>query len=51
MLTKRLVVKVEFLVIDFGDLNDGFIVQVLLQAHNLAGHQLVCLVRIPAPIP
>jgi len=53
VLTQSLVVKVEVqevLVIYLSNLDDGFIVQVLLQALDLAAHQLVGLVRIFAAI-
>ncbi len=53
MLTQSLVVKVEVqqvLVINLSNLDDGFIVQVLLQALDLAAHQLVGLVRILAAV-
>ena len=53
MLTQSLVVKVEIqevLVINLSNLDDGFIVQVLLQALDLAAHQLVGLVRILAAV-
>ena len=53
MLTQSLVVKVQVqqvLVINFSNLDDGLIVQVLLQALDLAAHQLVGLVRILAAV-
>ena len=53
VLTQSLVVKVEVqevLVINLSNLDDGFIVQVLLQALDLAAHQLVGLVRILAAV-
>lgn len=53
VLTQGLVVKVEVqkvLVINLSNLDDGLIVQVLLQALDLAAHQLVGLVRLLAAV-
>lgn len=53
VVTQSLVVEVEVqevLVINLSNLDDGFIVQVLLQALDLAAHQLVGLVRILAAV-
>jgi len=53
LLTQSLVVKVEVqqvLVINLSNLDDGLIVQVLLQALDLAAHQLVGLVRMLAAV-
>lgn len=52
VLTESLVLKIEVqqvLIINFSNLNDGFVIQVLLQSCDLAGHELVGFVLVLAP--
>ena len=52
-LTKSLIVKIEVqqvLIFNLGNLDDGLVVQMLLKSHNLARHQLVCLILVLASV-